>query len=534
MNKYLVIVIIAAVVVSFFGLESVTLFDVDEAVFAEATKEMVESDNWLTPTYNGENRYDKPILFYWAMAVSYELFEINEFAARLPSAISGILLSLAMFFFVRQFYDEKKACYASISFILSAYFLIYSHAAVTDMLLTLFITLSLFSFYLSLKKDRTYIWGLYIFSALAFLTKGLIGIIFPFGIVSVYLFVTEGFKGLKHGFSLSGIVLFSIISLPWYVAQFMVNGQEFILQFFIKHQFMRYMGVISGHTGPLYYYMPVLILGLFPWIFFLPAGIMNILKNFRSPMHYKDVGTFSDNLGLFACIWFAFILIFFSLSTTKLPNYILPAIPSLSILISGGMFANEGFFVNKQIQRMIAGWKRYANILIACSAGTAGAAILISEDYLSKSGFSDSSLLYGLVVAMFALALLNIYALFSKKRLYEYTAICIAAFLFLFSIKAIPLANQYLQGTLHKYSLYAKNRLGGDERIVAYKINNPSILFYSCHKIIDIAYKEDLSPLTGKGGEILAIIKTEDINDLKECGFNLLEKDEKYALLERK
>lgn len=534
MNKYLIIVIIAAVVVSFFGLESVTLFDVDEAVFAEATKEMVESDNWLTPTYNGENRYDKPILFYWAMAVSYELFEINEFAARLPSAISGILLSLAMFLFLRQFYDDKKAFYASISFILSVYFLVYSHAAVTDMLLTLFITLSLFSFYFSLKKDRTYIYGFYIFSALAFLTKGLIGIIFPFGIVSVYLVVTEGFKGLKHGFSLGGIVLFLIISLPWYVAQFMVNGQEFIQQFFIKHHFMRYMGVISGHKGPFYYYIPVLILGLFPWIFFLPAGIMNVFKNFRSPMHYKDVGTFSDNLGLFACIWFVFIFMFFSLSTTKLPNYILPAIPALSILISGGMFANEGFFVNKKMQRMIAGWKRYSNILIACFAGTAGVAILVSEDYLSKAGFSDFGLLYGSAVVMLALAILNIYALFSKKRLYEYTAICIVAFLFLCSIKAIPIANQYLQGTLHKYSLYAKNRLSGDERIVAYKINNPSIVFYSCHKIINVEHKEDLSPLTGNGGEILAIIKTTDINDLKECGFNLLEKDEKYALLERK
>src|SRR4030043_2456963 len=100
-TRYLIPIIAITIFVSFFRLGSVTLFDVDEAVFAEATREMVESGRWITPTYNGENRYDKPILFYWLMAFLFKIFGVNEFAARLPSAVSGVLLCLAVYLFVR-------------------------------------------------------------------------------------------------------------------------------------------------------------------------------------------------------------------------------------------------------------------------------------------------------------------------------------------------------------------------------------------------------------------------------------------------
>src|SRR5512135_506942 len=187
------IIIAAALFLSLFRLGAPKLFDVDEAVFSEATREMVISQDWITPTYNGENRYDKPILFYWLMAASYKTFGINEFSARFPSALSAFFLCLALFLFVRHFRGPHEASLAAIAFALSLYFVAYSHAAVTDMALTLFIALSLMSFYLSVAGERTsktslwYTYGFYLFSALAFLTKGLIGILFPFGIAASFL-----------------------------------------------------------------------------------------------------------------------------------------------------------------------------------------------------------------------------------------------------------------------------------------------------------------------------------------------------------
>src|SRR5208283_1116738 len=275
--KYFLPVIITASLLSFFRLGFIPLVDVDEAVFSAATKEMVQTGNWITPTYNGENRYDKPILFYWLMALSYKSFGISNFAARFPSAIAAVCMAFALFLFVRHSHGERRALYAAFAFILSSYFLVYSHTAVTDMVLTLFISLSLFSFYLSTQKtkgqEQMYVCGFYAFSALAFLTKGLIGIVFPFGIALIYLYLTEGKAGIMRIVNLKGMVIFLILSVPWYAAEFSINGREFFEQFFVKHHLQRYAGVISGHSGPIYYYLPVLLLGLFPWAAFLPSGL---------------------------------------------------------------------------------------------------------------------------------------------------------------------------------------------------------------------------------------------------------------------
>lgn len=521
MARFLIPVVAVALFISFFRLGSVTLFDVDEAVFAEATKEMVQSGDWITPTYNGENRYDKPILFYWMMAVSYKIFGINEFSARFPSAITAFLLVLSLFLFLRHLQNEKIAMYASISLTLSIYFLIYSHAAVTDMALTLFISLSLMSFYLSVtvkgltEKINWYTYGFYLFSALAFLTKGLIGIVFPFGVAIFYLLSTEGLKGIRRAFSLRGGILFLIVSMPWYGAQFLINGQEFVRQFFIKHHFARYTGVISGHKGPIYYYIPALILGLLPWIAFLPGGIRNVFRNDNSEL--KSQGS---KLPLFAFIWFAFIFVFFSLSTTKLPNYILPAIPAVSILISSGMTEQDK-------------WTRYSNVFIAVISVLMGIAFLISRRYILKFGINDTGWTFPVAATLFVMAILILYSVFTKKAYYSFISFLMFAFLSLLSIKAMPAVNQYLQGTLHRYSLYAKERLHDGEELVTYGINNPSILFYSGHRLVRAGGQNELTPFLQQGKRLLVISKTNEIEVLNKLGFNVLEEDGRYAILER-
>lgn len=513
MTRFLLSIIAIAIFMSFFRLGSFTLFDVDEAVFAEATKEMVQSGNYITPTYNGDNRYDKPILFYWLMAVSYKLLGINEFAARFPSALSGFILCLVVFFFIRQFNDDKEAFYAVTSLALSIYFYAYSHAAVTDMTLTLFISLSLFSFYLSIKKDRRCIYGLYIFSALALLTKGLIGIIFPFGIAVLYVLINDGMKGLKQVFHLKATVLFLLIALPWYVAQLIINGNEFVQLFFIKHHIMRYAGVISGHRGPIYYFIPVLIIGMFPWIAFLPAGIRNAFN--KNP----ELHTHNSKLNLFAFIWFAFVFVFFSFSTTKLPNYILPAIPAASILITSGM--------SRQNER----WRRFSHGFIAVVSVLIGIAFIASKGHLSKLGIHDVNWTILIAAVMLMMAVIALYAAVTKRGIHGLLSVLMIVFLSLFSIKALPAVNNYLQGTLYRYSLYARQRLQGDERIITYGINNPSIVFYSGHRVIRVGNIQELSSL--KDGGRLLIAKTKDIEVLKGLGFNLLERDKDYAIFER-
>ena len=516
MYRLFIPLIILTIFISFFNLGSFSLFDVDEAVFSTATKEMIESGDWITPTYNGKTRYDKPILFYWLMAASYKIFGVNEFGARFPSALASTVLIVAIFFFIRRVRDDTYAFYTAIASLLSIYFLAYSHAAVTDMSLTLFISLSLFSFYLwidgetkSRTKNNIYLYGFYLFSALAFLTKRLIGIVFPFGIVMLYMMVIHGWKGLKKIFSLKGIVLFMLVSLPWHVAQLAINGQEFVDQFFIKHHFQRYTGVISGHKGPFYYYIPVLIIGLFPWVAFLPAGIRNTWKE-------------KDKFQICALIWFAFIFVFFSFSTTKLPNYILPALPAISILIASGMTVQN------------TKWHYVSNIFLATVALILGIAFFVARGYALDFGISDINWLLPLSIVTVGMAILSVYTIITKKHLHMILSILMAVFLSLLLIKAVPVASHHLQGSLHKYSLYAKENLDADSRLIVYDLNNPSIIFYSDRKAIIARNQDELKACLSNGVLAIVITKTKNADFIKNYGFTLLENDKQYALLERK
>ena len=549
-SYYLPALLIIVLTISFFRLGSLKLFDVDEAVFAQATKEMVESGDWLTPTYNGANRYDKPILFYWLMALSYKTFGINEWGARFPSAAAGALLCLCLFLFLRRETDEHRAFYAVISLVLSLYFVIYSHAAVTDMMLTLFITLSLFSFYRFCRSDgpehgyedgyeqhaagqsRYYLYGFYIFSALAFLTKGLIGIVFPFGIAGMYLLITGGITRTTRIFSTKGFVLFLVVAAPWYLAELSANGWEFIDQFFIKHHFKRYTEVISGHKGPWYYYLLTLTIGLMPWITYIPAGIAGAWKQFRMIQRGKGPGNEVPKLyadrspELFALIWFSAVVVFFSLSTTKLPNYILPSVPAAAILIAFGMAGRS----EKQV--------RYSKILIAAVSILLGVATVagpaLGEQYLVRLGIADFEWTQWAALIFFAGAALNLAGAFKKKNYHEYGAFLMLLLLLLLSFKALPLANRHLQDTLYIFSQQAKERLGKDGSLVVYRINKPSIVFYSGHKVISADQPEDVEQIMNVDKKVLIITTASDANDLEKKGLTLIEKDKAYALFEKK
>ncbi|MDA8163303.1 MAG: glycosyltransferase family 39 protein [Desulfobacteraceae bacterium] len=538
-TKFLLPFIIALTLfVSFLRLGAVRLFDVDEAVFAQATKEMVQSGDFITPTYNGFNRYDKPILFYWAMAASYKVFGINEFAARFPSALAGLLLAMSIFFFVRRVIGEKQAIYSTISFVLSIYFFLYSHAAVTDMLLTLFITLSIFSFYLSdinkinaslllssrLRRASTY--GFYLFSALAFLTKGLIGIIFPFGVVIVYLFATGGLKEIKNIFNLKGIILFLIVSAPWYGEQLAINGMEFVDQFFIKHHFTRYINGVSGHKAPFYYFIPVLLIGLFPWVVFLPSGIKAVFNNINLQefLRNKKTAAFppATSLGLICIVWFFIIFIFFSFSTTKLPNYILPLIPAATVLISIGLTS-------------IDRWDKYNYLSLAILSFIIGVIFLYIKKYLFKIGvYDDTTWTLAISFLMFGMTIVSLYKFFLKKPVYIYLATLMTIFLILISISAIPIINNYLQGVLYKYSLYVKNILPNNEKIITYDLNKPSILFYSDHRIISLTHKQDLVDTLKVMPHAIVMTKAKNINELKKLDLSVLKNAGNYAILEGK
>ncbi len=324
-DRGLLLVILISLAINFFNLGALPLLDPDEPVYAETPKEMFQYNEFLSPRIYGEYWYDKPPLYYWLVAGSFKLFGVNEFAARFPSALQGVFCAAAVYIFMRRWMGEKAALFSGIVLATSVEYFYLAKAAVTDMTLLTCLTLALFCFW-----DKRY-YAAYFFAGLATLAKGPIGILFPCGIIFVYLCFSREFSRLLHMKLGSGMLVYSIVALPWYWFMYKMHGSAFIDTFLGFHNVTRFTSPEHPEGVLWYYYIPVLLLGFFPWIAALPQALWNAC-NERGER---------GRMLLFMTIWAGFIFLFFTVSRTKLVSYILPMYPPLAILL-GAYIARLG------------------------------------------------------------------------------------------------------------------------------------------------------------------------------------------------
>lgn len=308
----------------FFQLGSVPLFDLDEGAFSEATREMVVSGNYLTTYLNGEPRFDKPILIYWLQALSITTFGLNEFALRLPSALAASLWVGVLYLFTRRFYDQTIAIMSAFFMATALQITVIAKAAIADSLLNLFIASAMFMIYLYIvDRKKSYLYSVFVLIALGVLTKGPIALIIPFIVTFLFFAIKRDLIfWVKTIFNPIGLLIFFAIAAPWYILEYLDQGQAFIDGFFMKHNVNRFSGSLEGHAGSLLYYIPVLLIGTLPFTTLLLKSIRNI-RNW-----------ISDDLHLFMSIWFIFVFLFFSLSGTKLPHYIIYGYTPLFIIMA--------------------------------------------------------------------------------------------------------------------------------------------------------------------------------------------------------
>ncbi|MEA3454984.1 MAG: glycosyltransferase family 39 protein [Campylobacterota bacterium] len=324
-SKYSALLLIAALFFGFyFNLGGVPLFDLDEGAFSEATREMLASGNYLTTYLNGELRFDKPILIYWLQALSVTGFGLNEFALRLPSAIAATIWVILLYYFTKHFYTRQTALMAAFMMATALQITIIAKAAIADSLLNLLIASSMFLIYLyTVDRKQSTLYGIFILIGLGALTKGPVAILVPLSVSFLFL-ASKKELGLwvKMVFNPIGILLFLLVAAPWYILEYLDQGQAFIDGFFFKHNLNRFNTSFEGHSGSLFYYIPVLLVGLLPYTTLL-------LRSFRDLRSWFD-----DDLLRFLAIWFLFVFLFFSFSGTKLPHYVIYGYTPLFILMA--------------------------------------------------------------------------------------------------------------------------------------------------------------------------------------------------------
>lgn len=534
-----------SVLLFFFQLGSPSLFDVDEAVYAESAREMVTTGDWITPQYNYANRYDKPVLFYWLISSAYRLFGVSEFAARFWSAVFGCGIVVMSYHFLCRVGGRRWGVLSAIILATSLEVILLSHAAITDMTLALFMTASLFCFFLGHtagegRTKRWWYWGLYLNMALAVLTKGPVGIVIPGLVILLFLFYTGRIpEGLREMRLFSGGAIFLLVALPWYVIEIGVNGWEYIDAFFIKHNFTRYTGVVSGHGAPIYYFIPVILLAFFPWSAFLPYGLIRSFRIGRSKDHY----THKDLAILFASFWFLIVLVFFSISKTKLPGYILPLAPAIAILV--GWIWDE-MLMSRRLTGDKGGFDRFSISLFALLGLLISISLFLTPVFLEKSNSLSNyldgpleglSALYIMAGAIMIGTILSLLTLWKRRKVLSFG---VMAFMMIFVAyillaRIVPVADQNLQSALKDFAKTAGTGLETAEgELIVYGLNKPSIVFYARRPVIVLRsnQKERLNEVITSSKRVYLITKGSDIEGLlSRPDLYLVDQKRGYALL---
>jgi 4-amino-4-deoxy-L-arabinose transferase-like glycosyltransferase len=325
----------------------------DESRYAWIARNMAATGDWVTPRLYGQPWFEKPILYYWAAAVGFGLHLSAEWAARLPSALAALVAALAIGWLAWKHYGESEtpvpnsALLASLVFATSVGAIGFARSAGPDMLFTASLALAMASAATVFRKvfrragiapnasdpappkQRQDVLPLALFGAslgLGVLAKGPAAIVLAGGAVGIWAFATRHWRiafRLAHPI---GIISFCAVALPWYIVCSLRNP-DFIHVFIFQHNLERYLTPVFQHKQPFWYFVPILILALLPWTILLFPVAQNGLRRWREKSWIASPGSF------FAC-WGFFPLLFFSFSQSKLPGYILPAVPPLSLLLA--------------------------------------------------------------------------------------------------------------------------------------------------------------------------------------------------------
>ncbi len=311
-------VLFALLAAAWFGsLAMRPLYKADESRYGEISREMAVSGDWITPRLNGFRYFEKPPLQYWATAAAFEAFGVGDWTARLWTALLAAAGVALTYFAGRRLFGRPAGALAAALLGASPLYLLLGQFNSLDMSVSVFLAAAIFAF--ALRR-----WLLFwLACALAVLSKGLIGVVLPLGTIGLYIVVRRGWPLLGSMRLVSGGLLFLAVSAPWFIAVSLANP-EFLHFFFIQEHLQRFTTHMHHRNEPWWFFIPVLAAGIAPWLLLLPGAL-------RSAFHHRTSG--EPDAPILLGLWSVLVFVFFSLSGSKLPSYILPTVPALALLV---------------------------------------------------------------------------------------------------------------------------------------------------------------------------------------------------------
>lgn len=445
------------------GLGSAPLFDVDEGAFSQATRELLSSGDWLHTTLNGEARFDKPIGVYWLQALSVWMFGLNEFALRLPSALSGWILALACAQFSAQRMGLLAGAAAGVILVSAAGFQLIFRAATADALLNLLIVLTALDVWRFVQTGgrmplrRAYLWV-----GLGLLVKGPVAVLVPAATFVLWCIASKRWDRLRSSVSdPSAWALLLAVAAPWYIYALNRHGMAFVDGFFLRHNLQRFSGVLEGHSGSLLYYVLALPVLSMPWTPLMVAALAKCSHWWR------------DSLGRYLLVWSAFVLVFFSLSGTKLPHYMLYGFTPLAML-AAYLLSTSSQTLRRWTWATLFLW---IAVMAALPVWVVQHADRIADPFYRSLLLNASSPPWasaaGLTCVLLLSAAVPLKAKFSIWRLLA-AGVLVSAFT---AYQVLPWWAQALQGPVRE-AAWALRQHAPDAKVVQWQLNLPSFGVY--------------------------------------------------------
>ena len=315
----------------FFGLAHFGLIGADEPRYAQVAREMLARHDWITPTLGGKPWLEKPPLYYWQTMIAYRIFGVRDWAARLPSALDATLMVLAVYWFLRRFragFQLDGALMAASA----AGVVGFARAASMDMPLSATFTVALLAWYAWYENGgQRYLAAFYFFLALGSLAKGPVAPCLAGAIILIFVAAKGEFEWVRQTLWIPGIIIFCVVTLPWYgVVQ--LRNPDFFRVFILEHNLARFGTNLYRHEEPFWFYLPVVLIGLIPWTTFIGSALFKVTREWWAEK--REFLRVENAFNAFLLIWLLVPIVFFSFSRSKLPGYIIPALPAGTLLLA--------------------------------------------------------------------------------------------------------------------------------------------------------------------------------------------------------
>ena len=520
----LLVVLAAATIPYVVGLGDSSLWDANEAFYAETPREMLESGDYINPSFNFQPRFNKPVLPYWVVAVFYHGFDVSERTERVPIALGALVLVATAFGLGRLIGSLDAGLLAAIVIATSPQFLMLARRIIIDVHLAMFAGLTLWFFALAdayPDRKRRYLILMYLSAALGTLTKGPVAVVVPGLVFLGYLMWERRLVDVRRMMVPAGVVIGAVVVLPWYVLLYQQHGWVHIESFVMGENLLRYVQTVGGASrGPLFY-VPVMLGLLFPWSLFLPFALWPFrrqappgrkldadeLAQHQDPDRPGHTGAGSHRVVRLLVLWVVVFVLFFSLSSSKQDLYILPITPAAAALV-GGLLARGLDRPCPESRRLR--WILIATGLVLFLVGTALLGLFVAPGRYPLDGVATSSVvtvLAGLLVVVLAV----------KQRPFAAVTVLslnLAVVSWCIVVAILPDFERYKP--VRPLVRAIESRASTAAVIGYYKAAFPSMVFYVRRPVLELVDQRQLSEAFSSSTDVYFLMTETDYRAVRE------------------